>query len=572
MLKKVGTLAQSVISTDTVSINTNQLPDGFHSSDDFIFEKKDGQIKYVINRICDHNGGKLIQQNNIATCPLHNWTLNLDTLHYNESFIKKEAIDFKIDQEGNLLIEQPKYILKMDVENKPNVERPDIEVYFLSHASIFIKVGDFGFMTDPWLLGPAFMTGWWLLHPPKAFAIECIKNTSLLFVSHNHPDHLHPETLKLFDKNILVITADFNSRSSEKMLKRTGFKNVIPLPFKDVFQWNNEQIFLSVLKSGDFRDDSGLYMSLYGFEILLTVDANFINGFILPCNIQLLLTSFASGASGYPICYDEMITNKEQQRILKRNRSAALLKLGEIVKRTKPGYYIPYAGYFKEKAKRDEGICNNNVKNSYDNVTSYLDKQKLNTTVLNPLEFDHFTFKADGTLVQNHVNGPNLYNEEQEYFDSYIKSYQQEYFLKDGMVEEYFREASFRDNLQLFLVPTNDDFNPLPEGYMIDFSTPELVCSKLDVGQIDELYNTPSIKRKEYIWVRTEVVACIIINRLPWEDMSIGFQCRFKRNPDIYNAAFWHYFTNVHVGDENFRYDSYCGGLCTKLEQNTSLI
>jgi CMP-N-acetylneuraminate monooxygenase len=427
-------------------------------------------------------------------------------------------------------------------------------------------------MTDPWLIGPAFMTGWWLLNPPKAFSIDCIKNTSLLFVSHNHPDHLHPETLQLFDKDTTVITAAFNSGSSEKMLKRTGFRNVIPLPFKEVFQWKNEQIYLSVLKSGDFRDDSGLYLNLYGFELLLTVDSNFINGFILPQNIQLLLTSFASGASGYPLCYDRMMSVQEQERILKRNRSAALLKLSEVIKRTNPQYYIPYAGYFKEKAKRDEEISNSNIKNSYYDVKNYLRKQKLNTTVLNPLEWDHFTFGGDGSLQQNKITGAELYKEENGYFDSYIASYQQEYFLEDGLVEKYFQNVTFRDNLQLFLIPANDDFNPFPYGYIVDFSKPELFFKKADVNELNELYNSASSQRKEYILVRSEVLGCIIKKHLPWEDMSIGFQCRFKRNPDVYNAAFWHYFTNIYVGEEDFRYDSYCGGLCTKMEQNMRIV
>jgi hypothetical protein len=31
------------------------------------------------------------------------------------------------------------------------------------------------------------------------------------------------------------------------------------------------------------------------------------------------------------------------------------------------------------------------------------------------------------------------------------------------------------------------------------------------------------------------------------EDLSIGFQCRIDRDPDIYNVIFWDHFTNVYI-------------------------
>ena len=44
-----------------------------------------------------------------------------------------------------------------------------------------------------------------------------------------------------------------------------------------------------------------------------------------------------------------------------------------------------------------------------------------------------------------------------------------------------------------------------------------------------------------------------IYNKLLWEDLSIGFQCKVLRNPNLYNANFWHYFTNTYVTSVNVR-------------------
>ena len=53
--------------------------------------KKDNKINWVIDRICDHNFGKLIcdKQKMIAKCPMHDWKLNLSNLNYENIKLKK---------------------------------------------------------------------------------------------------------------------------------------------------------------------------------------------------------------------------------------------------------------------------------------------------------------------------------------------------------------------------------------------------------------------------------------------------------------------------------------------------
>ena len=35
---------------------------------------------------------------------------------------------------------------------------------YINHAFLIVESKDFKFATDPWALGPAFNTGWWLKH------------------------------------------------------------------------------------------------------------------------------------------------------------------------------------------------------------------------------------------------------------------------------------------------------------------------------------------------------------------------------------------------------------------------
>ena len=51
------------------------------------------------------------------------------------------------------------------------------------------------------------------------------------------------------------------------------------------------------------------------------------------------------------------------------------------------------------------------------------------------------------------------------------------------------------------------------------------------------------------IKVRKAELLDVVMNGKPWEDLSIGFQCRIYRNPNVYNSEFWFYFTNVYISN-----------------------
>ena len=56
-----------------------------------------------------------------------------------------------------------------------------------------------------------------------------------------------------------------------------------------------------------------------------------------------------------------------------------------------------------------------------------------------------------------------------------------------------------------------------------------------------------SEQRYLQIKVRASELALVLKEGKPWEDLSIGFQCRIYRQPNIYNSDFWFYFTNIYA-------------------------
>ena len=83
----------------------------------------------------------------------------------------------------------------------------------------------------------------------------------------------------------------------------------------------------------------------------------------------------------------------------------------------------------------------------------------------------------------------------------------------------------------------------------VDFSSDKPIVSFKSFDWEKEYSKKYEIKsnRKLLIKVRQDSFNWVVKNKYPWEDLSIGFQCRIYRNPDIYNVKFWDYFTNVYI-------------------------
>ena len=77
-------------------------------------------------------------------------------------------------------------------------------------------------------------------------------------------------------------------------------------------------------------------------------------------------------------------------------------------------------------------------------------------------------------------------------------------------------------------------------------------------NELIKIYNKKNSNRKLHIKARKESFLYIIYNKLPWEDLLIGFQCKILRSPNIYNTRFWYHFTNVYISKKFVRASLNC--------------
>jgi CMP-N-acetylneuraminate monooxygenase len=553
-MKPIGKFNDESTIFENIRVELNQLEEGLNVFSEYIIMVKNNKVDYVIDKKCDHNGGKLVVNKNFAICPLHNWKLDLNTLNYNNSNICKKTIDFQVE-DNYVCFKLEKFqlknpFLKFDSEAKSKIR-------WLNHATIYIECNGVKLITDPWLFGPAFMTGWWLADTSPRDSVELLQSADYLFISHNHPDHLHPETLSTINKTKKIIIPKFKSGSCEKYLKSLGFHNLYLLEFKDIYELT-ENFQISILKSGDFRDDSGLYINLNGNEIILAVDCNFLNSHQLPKNILLLMTSFASGASGFPLCFDNYI-KEEKDKIINRNKGASKYSVEQYIIATNPKYYMPYAGMFSELSERDNFIKLNNKKNKQTDLNQICEKNNVKF-ILNIHE--QYLEVCDQQIKIFSIE--NLEKMKRENIDFYIQNMKKEYPFDLSKIKIYFSQTNFLSKQILNIIPSDDNFNWDKNSIIsYNFFTKNLTIlnNEEDVCIKHEDFRVLNIK------LRTEVLMCIIENKIPWEDFSIGFQMRVNRYPNEYESDLWYYFTNEHIGVENFRYSIYCGS-CTVINQN----
>lgn len=86
--------------------------------------------------------------------------------------------------------------------------------------------------TDPWLVGTCYFGSWGMERPLTERQIRNVQDSPFVWISHGHPDHLHPESLALLSREkTRILLPDHYHREIFESLSSEGF-DVTILPFK----------------------------------------------------------------------------------------------------------------------------------------------------------------------------------------------------------------------------------------------------------------------------------------------------------------------------------------------------
>lgn len=550
MFKNLGKIEYKTES-QKVKIDLNQIDEGVNFTDEFIVFKKNDKLS-IYDRICDHNSGKLISKNGKTFCPMHNWEFEPKTGTYKNGLVKKKK-EYEIEN-NKILVSNKNF----QPEIKSVDKSIDIKVRYINHAFLIIESDNFKFATDPWALGPAFNTGWWLKHKTIANWKEELNSCDFIYISHNHPDHCHELTLSYVDKKIPLVVPNFITNSTGLLLQDLGFSNIHNLNFENQYQLKNTELIFTIFKSGDLRDDSGFYFSAGNFKGLLTVDANNLNFLKLP-SVDLFASSFAGGAHGYPLnC--ENYELKDRVKMLDNDRKFIRKTKYKYLEKIKPKFFLPYAGFFKEVLKRDEVYIKYNKKNIVKDYTNFC--KKLDIEILDVEENTIFNFNKNKNVKFGTYKGKYYIDiNENDYLEYFKEKYKK---IDLNYIKNYFENSKFHDDSILFISLTGDNFENNNCCFQVNF-TKKITFTILEVKNLNELLQS----KNNYLFmkIRKESFLNTIYNKRSWEDISIGFQNKQFRKPNIYNSKFWFHFSNVYVGNKYVQSRTDCSN-CVLLNQD----
>ena len=550
MFKNLGKIEYKTES-QKVKIDLNQIDEGVNFTDEFIVFKKNDKLS-IYDRICDHNSGKLISKNGKTFCPMHNWEFEPKTGTYKNGLVKKKK-EYEIEN-NKILVSNKNF----QPEIKSVDKSIDIKVRYINHAFLIIESDNFKFATDPWALGPAFNTGWWLKHKTIANWKEELNSCDFIYISHNHPDHCHELTLSYVDKKIPLVVPNFITNSTGLLLQDLGFNNIHNLNFENQYQLKNTELIFTIFKSGDLRDDSGFYFSAGNFKGLLTVDANNLNFLKLP-SVDLFASSFAGGAHGYPLnC--ENYELKDRVKMLDNDRKFIRKTKYKYLEKIKPKFFLPYAGFFKEALKRDEVYIKYNKKNIVKDYTNFC--KKLDIEILDVEENTIFNFNKNKNVKFGTYKGKYYIDiNENDYLEYFKEKYKK---IDLNYIKNYFENSKFHDDSILFISLTGDNFENNNCCFQVNF-TKKITFTILEAKNLNELLQS----KNNYLFmkIRKESFLNTIYNKRSWEDISIGFQNKQFRKPNIYNSKFWFHFSNVYVGNKYVQSRTDCSN-CVLLNQD----
>uniref|UniRef100_A0A8C2RVG7 Rieske domain-containing protein n=1 Tax=Capra hircus TaxID=9925 RepID=A0A8C2RVG7_CAPHI len=289
------------------------------------------------------------------------------------------------------------------------------------------------------------------------------------------------------------------------------------------------------------------------------------NGGRLPMKVDLMMSDFAGGASGFPMTFSGgKFTEEWKAQFIKTERKKLLNYKARLVKDLQPRIYCPFAGYIKEtNIKNDPDELNNLIKKNSDVLTwtprpgATLD---LGRMLKDP---------TDSKGIIDPPEGTKIYKDSWD-FGPYLKilnaAVGDEIFHHPSWIKEYFTWAGFKDyNLVVRMIETDEDFSPFPGGYdyLVDF---------LDLSFPKE---RPSREHPyEEIRSRVDVIRHVVKNGLLWDDLYIGFQTRLQRDPDIYHHLFWNHFQiKLPLTPPNWKsFLIYCGERGPEISQVKQLV
>ncbi|MCS3655564.1 Rieske 2Fe-2S domain-containing protein [Salinibacter ruber] len=521
--------------TDVVEVGKKLERGGVKSVDinekSYYLERKESGEYVLLSKVCPHMGGEVNCEEDAYRCPLHGWTFERESGECVNVKGEKLSTYPVWEEEGSIIAEVPSEREEVDVGS---YGQQDVSIHLHAHACLEIECGDFSLLTDPWLKGNAFM-GAWELFPPPITGPEKI-NPDAIWISHEHSDHFHLETLRHFPKDTPVYFPDFPNERIKHILKEEGFSDVNPMPFGKPFGVG-EEIRITCFEPKSMWNDSMVLIECGDKRIMNLNDAG-INDNVADAvgEVDMVASAYTWGASGYPLTWTHL-DDSEKSEVIKESNEGMLAMLRQAADLYNAEYVLPFAAHWVLWHPQHREYLEKMEKNSLKDVVDAFSGSDVDVIDLYPGEswgFESEKFDRvwgnrerirDGKYVKN-------FAEKKYGNEKFEKYYPTGKVLEKSDAVEYFSnlnyvpDIKFCRNINVCIVcgsaEGEDKFSlyvSIEDGHLEVFD---------EGGEGDVFLRVPE-----------GIFAHIVENDISWDEAHIGYWCEMYRSPDEYHFDFW---------------------------------
>ena len=233
----------------------------------------------------------------------------------------------------------------------------ELEVTFVSHATLKIR-GVFGtLLCDPWILNePIFNLSTWKFPAARIPPEEVVRDVDYLFITHSHEDHFHIPSIDLISRDVQVLLPAYDNHPSlrahttERVLRSLGFHRIRRIRSWETFQLGGVTP-LTVIPSAKSRsqdwENAGFVIDHPGCR-LINMNDN-LNDDELCDEIVERWPSFdigfvqSGGVTMFPGCFK---MDEEAMRAAAAKRKVAFVDQRRFIRRLNPRHIAPFAGDF----------------------------------------------------------------------------------------------------------------------------------------------------------------------------------------------------------------------------------
>jgi CMP-N-acetylneuraminate monooxygenase len=514
------------------------LPELVSISDSpYILTKSNGEYN-LYSAVCPHEQGTVRPQDDESwVCPDHGWRFNGEgkcTTTLGESLesypiiLKDGVLYAEVDESTED---------EININNQEGSEPPKITL--VSHATLLFEYEGFRLLTDPWIVGEAFQ-GSWTQYPPTPVEPDEVGEVDAIWITHEHSDHLHPETLAHFDNSTPVYVPEFRCQRLHHRMTELGFTDINVAPNRKPIRLD-ESVHAICFESQSVWNDTIQYLNFGGFEILNANDAG-INRNVKDVigSVDLVSSVFSQGASGYPLTWTHL-SEGEKQRIIKESNEGLLHKIEEWTEIVDPDYILPFASFQALWHPEHEEYLDLQEKNAPEDVVEHLADTDVTVLDLYPGE------SWDGESIKRREDRDVWYSGNHR--ERYLREYNNqasvpnpfEHSLTHGQLQHYFEELSESEYAQeagkLAVSFTANGSDNSPDLHaVIRFN--EGVISYIPKDEPVEMENLSGDYSIRMVNPAGHVET-VIKQDLSWDEITTGYWGTRSRQPDKYNMSFW---------------------------------